>query len=147
MKEEWYKVLKKKAKKIAKPYTDWAKEEGFTHIKQNDISARYLRIDKDGFVNRIKWHYDESSDTYRLVWQSWIGDNKERPNFAKLNLVTKRKDGIYLEAEHERCVFSVEQFASYKMLTYIKENNDKMIGLCKDNINKRLKKHPKNLQD
>ena len=137
MREEWYKTLRKKAEKTNKPYLEWAKKEGFTHIKQSDIFGHYFKADKDGFANKIKWVYDDSTDMHYVKWQSWIGN--ESPRLVKINPVPERKDGIYLEAETDQSVFSVEQFASYRMLEYIKENNNKMIKDCKDNINKRLK--------
>ena len=74
-----------------------------------------------------------------MKWQSWIGN--ESPRLAKINPVPERKDGICLEAETDNEVFSDHIDSGFqKMITYIKENNDRMIGLLKDNINKRLKK-------
>ena len=118
----------------------WVKEQGFTHIKQTDNFGHYFKADKDGFANKIKWVYDDSTDMYYVKWQSWIGNDKEHPKLVERNPVPEREDGIYLEAETSQKVFSDHIDSGFhKMITYIKENNDRMIGLLKDNINKRLK--------
>ena len=118
----------------------WVKEQGFTYIKQTSIFGDYFKVDKDGFANKIRWVYNDSNDMYYVKWQSWVGNDKEHPKLVGINFVPERKDGICLEAETDNEVFSDHIDSGFhKMITYIKENNDKMIGLCKDNINKRLK--------
>ena len=116
----------------------WVKEQGFTHIKQSDSFGHYFKADKDGFANKVKWVYDDNTDMHYVKWQSWIGN--ESPRLVKINPVPERKDGICLVAETSNEVFSdYIDSGFHKMVTYIKGTNDKMIKLCKDNINKRLK--------
>ena len=118
----------------------WVKEQGFTYIKQTDNFGHYFKVDKDGFANKIKWVYDDSTDMYYVKWQSWVGNDKEHPRLIKINPVPERKDGIYLEAETDNEVFYDHIDSGFhKMVTCIKGTNDKMIKLCKNNINKRLK--------
>ena len=120
--------------RISKPYKEWAKEWGATHILQSDTFGRYFKCDSDGFGIMIKWHYSDDTDHYYLKWQSWWGNNKERPKMIKRYPVPDRD--VYLEAETEIYIFD----SLDSVMWYIKENNDKMIKVLKDNINKRLKK-------
>ena len=114
----------------------WVKEQGFTYIKQTSIFGDYFKVDKDGFANKIRWVYNDSNDMYYVKWQSWIGN--EHPRLVKINPVPKREDGIYLECETDIKVFGAN-YILCDIIKYIQENNDKMIKLCKNNINKRLK--------
>lgn len=113
----------------------WAKKWGATLIKQTDLFGRYFKADNE-FGIMIKWHYDDDTDKYYVKWQAWIGNNKERPKMIRRYPIPKRKDNIYLEAETERG----NHHDFDRIVTYIKENNDKMIRELKDNINKRLNK-------
>ena len=126
---------KKKTRRINKPYKEWAEKWGATHIKQTDTFGHYFKVDKDGFGIMIKWHYDDSSDNYYVKWQAWWGNR----SLKKKKIMPVPDRDVYLEAETDNAVFSAKQFSSYRMLDWIKENNDKRIELCKDNINKRLK--------
>ena len=110
----------------------WAKEWGATHILESDTFGHYFKCDSDGFGIRVMWYYSDDTDHYYLKWQSWIGNEFHKEKYS----IPEREDGVFLEAETEMYIFD----SLDSVMWHIKENNDKMIKSCKDNINKRLKK-------
>ena len=116
---------------------EWLKENGFLNVHEAAFFGHYFKVDNDGFGIKIKWNYSDDTDCYYVRWQSWVGNNKDSPARVRMHPVPDRD--ICLECETEAKIFDTN-YVLCDVIQYIQENNDRMIKLCKNNINKRLKK-------
>lgn len=117
----------------------WFKENGFIHIKQNEVFGHYFRIDplNDKVGQKIKWHYDDSTDCYYVKWQMWTGTkNKKR---LKIYPTPKRKDKVEWECEtdNERFTAYYTEDSFHKMMKYIKEHSEEKFELMRDYMKKK----------